>query len=385
MYSEENLGASPKSSNRLLQVASKIGLIILGLGLGLIIGYALTAGQQTRELVSPLSLITGEEKKTNPYAPYSFPQLKSHNWQSQPMVFHEILDQSPSVTSFLVSWNVIDLSSKLPQKVTAVLNLPSGDGPFPIIILNRGYIEREGYQSGDGSRNVGLGLAQAGYITVAPDFLGYGGSDPENNDSLIARFSRPATVLQLLANLEQPTLMLDPALATSSASTTITQLNPNLVRSLFDTSRIGLWGHSNGGQISLSILEITGRALPTALWAPVSIPFPASILRFSDELPDWGKYLRNQLNEFSATGNQEEDFSIGYRLDDITAAILIIQGTNDDAVPLEWSEGLRDRLREATVAAQLVTYPGADHNLLPTSAWNQALLQTRQFFARQLR
>lgn len=384
MYKEENLDVNPKSSNRLIQVASKLGLIIFGLGLGLIIGYALTAGQQTRELVSPLSLITGSNKIENPYAPYSFMQLKNHNWQPQPIVFHQILDQSPSVTSFLVSWNVIDLSSKLPQKVTGVLNLPSGNGPFPILILNRGYIEREGYQSGDGSRNVGIGLAQAGYITVAPDFLGYGGSDPESNDSLIARFSRPATVLQLLANLEQPTLTLDPALATSSA-TTITQLNPSLVRSLFDTSRIGLWGHSNGGQIALSILEITGRSLPTALWAPVSIPFPASILRFSDELPDWGKYLRNQLSEFSAAGNQEEDFSIGYRLDDITAPILIIQGTNDDAVPLEWSEGLLNRLREATVAAQLVTYPGADHNLLPTNAWNQALLQTRQFFARQLR
>ena len=58
--------------------------------------------------------------------------------------------------------------------------------------------------------------------------------------------------------------------------------------------KIGIWGHSNGGQIALTVLEISQKEYPTVLWAPVSKPFPYSILYYTDEAEDRGKALRKK-------------------------------------------------------------------------------------------
>ena len=65
----------------------------------------------------------------------------------------------------------------------------------------RGYADKEIYQPGIGTKKAATVYADNGFITLAPDFLGYGTSGPEPENEIEARLIKPATVLQLLASI----------------------------------------------------------------------------------------------------------------------------------------------------------------------------------------
>ena len=145
----------------------------------------------------------------------------------------------------------------------------------------------------------------------------------------------------------------------------------------WDKKNAFIWAHSNGGQIALTTLEITGVTFPTVLWAPVSKPFPYSILYYTDEADDGGKSLRKYLAVFEQTYNTDL-YSLSRYINQIKAPVELNQGTADTEVPVKWSEDLEKNLKEATVSATLIEYPGADHNMRP--AWNEVVQNNLKFF-----
>lgn len=370
----------PQSRLSIQRVAREIivGVVMFAIGFGF---RSLILNSERIQLLSPLTSLNVEQKRENPYARYTFNNLRNLQLTPTPIVLHEVIDSTTTHTSYLASWMVPNLETGERQKVSAQINIPQGEGPFPVIIMLRGYVEKEQYETGVGTRNAAGAFASNGYITIAPDFLGYGKSDAESSDMLIARFSRPLTVLQLLTNLNRLTLELD---ATGTPLTTKNESIDNTTSSsLFQTDRLGIWAHSNGGQIALSLLEITSKNIPTTLWAPVSKPFPFSVLYFSDELIDNGAYLRQQIAHFEyELKNKASDYSVLNEPARILAPIQIHQGGEDDAVPLTWSEDLLETLKDATVEAELFSYPEADHNMIPN--WNTAIQRDLQFFRKHL-
>lgn len=329
------------------------------------------------QLLSALPSIQ-EKKLANPYPAFSFSALASQSFTSQPISVLEQLDTNEQFSSLLVAWDVPELSGEGSKRVTGQLNIPAGRGPFPVIVMMRGYAEADKYQTGVGTKNAAAVLASSGYITIAPDFLGYAGSDPDNEDILLARFARPVTVLQLIKNLENPRLRVD------TMSMDAQDISDWLTSQVFDKDRVGLWGHSNGGQIAISILEITGKSYPTTLWAPVSKPFPYSVLYYSDDLDDYGKGLRHHLAVFEEElHNDVREYTILSSLDRITGPIQLHQGGADDAVPLKWSEQLAKLLTEKELEVTFFTYPQADHNLQPN--WEQVVQRDLQFFSKHLK
>lgn len=359
----------------------RVGLAILTGVVMFAVGYGLRDLILKSEVQVPLlSALPHEQTKplSNPYPPFRLTALAQQTFTAQPITVLEQMQSTPQFTSFLVAWDVPELNGEGSKRVTGQLNIPAGKGPFPIIVMIRGYVEREEYETGIGTKNAAAALAQHGYITLSPDFLGYAGSDPESEDIFLARFARPVTVLQLLKNLEQPRLRVD------SMAIDAQKMSDWLTTQVFDSDRIGLWGHSNGGQITLSVLEITGKSYPTTLWAPVSKPFPYSVLYYTDDLEDGGKYIRQQLAFFeNDLGNDVREYSILTHPERITAPIQIHQGTADEAVPLVWSQQLDEHLEDEKINVTLYTYPGANHNLQP--GWEQVVQRDQQFFDRYLK
>jgi dienelactone hydrolase len=363
------------------RVASSISVGLLCFVLGFGLRHLMVSSESPSPLLSGLSDIV-EPPPPNPYPAYSFANLEKAAFRPQPITLVEILDSDPAFTSYLVEWDVPDLVEGKSQRVTGQMNLPTGTGPFPIIVMNRGYVEREQYQTGIGTRNGAAAFARNGYITIAPDFLGYAGSDPEPDDGLLARFQRPVTVLQLLKNLESLSI-LNEIVPPSPAPGEVLE-TPVVNAPLFATDRIGMWGHSNGGQISLSVLEILNRRIPTTLWAPVSKPFPYSVMYYTDESPDGGKYLRQQLAWFEGTlKNSVDEYTILQHPERIIGPVQIHQGGNDDAIPLDWSQDLATILENEEIDTTLYIYPDADHNLQPD--WNAVIQRDLTFFARELK
>lgn len=273
----------------------------------------------------------------------------------------------PNFKSYLVSF------TSESKRVTGQLNVPytpkspKTPNSYPAILMLRGYVDQKVYKTGDGTRNAAAVFAQNGYITFAPDFLGYGGSDPINPDVLEARFQTYTTALDALSALE---------------SGNFTSNLPKFENLLSERAQLQIensliWSHSNGGHIATTLLTITQKNIPTVLWAPVTQYFPYSVLYYTDETADRGKYLRQVLAEFERDYDTDL-YSADRYLDRIQAPIELHQGTLDDAVPEKWSANFVKTLKEKDKDIKYYIYPGANHDLRP--AWNTAVTRSLAFF-----
>lgn len=290
-----------------------LGMILAGSGMG--VGYVLMKNKKAEPII-----------KEYPLLKYSIENLSKREYKSEIVLDEEV---GEGVYRFH-----FDSDGK---RVNGVAHIPGMCGRCPVVAQLRGYQEVSTYKSGNGTGRTAEKFAEAGFISLAPDFLGYGGSASPSADVFEARFETYTTALNLLAGIEK-----------------------------WDkTKNIGVWGHSNGGQIALAVAEV--KSHPTVLWAPVSANFPYSILYYTD---DDGKLLRKELAKF------EEDydtdlFSPANYLERIKAPVLIQQGTADELVPYKWNRKLGERF-------EYVEYPGADHNLMPS--WNEAVKADIEFY-----
>ncbi len=294
--------------------------------------------------------------KPTPLQKYSFDQLSQRKFKpkeikSLPIEADKQLDVDEK---FIKSKFYYTFEDKL---ISGIINVPKEvkKPKSPIIVMLRGYVDKEVYYSGLGTQHTAEQFAKAGYITFAPDFLGYGDSDETYLDVWEERFSRPAQILQLIASIKA--------------------LNN------IDPEKIGIWAHSNGGQLALSVLEISGGDYPTVLWAPVSKSFPYSILYFTDEFDDQGKYLRKEISRLEQDYDVR-DFSITDYFDWIKAPIQLHQGVADDAVPVQWSRDLKKSLQDKDIDIEYFEYQGADHNLV--GGWDKAVSRSIDFYNSQL-
>ncbi len=311
--------------------------------------------------------IQGEKaEKTYPLLKYSFPELAQRQPQTSPIQIKRVIKTNPEFTSYVFNYESEG------KTISGLMNIPKSDDSnknFPVILMLRGFVPEETYAIGAGTIRAGEAFAKQGYITLAPDFLGFGESDPQPGDSLESRFIKPMNILDLISSIES--FHMQPLIFNKE------------VAGRFDSQKLGIWGHSNGGQIALSILEITGKSYPTTLWAPVTKPFPYSVLYFTDESEDFGRSLRSVLSNFEQDYDVEQ-FTIGKYMDKITAKIQLHQGTADDAVPVTWSDQFvrnMDRVGKKDLVEYFV-YQNADHSLQP--GWDQVVQRNFEFFRKEL-
>lgn len=302
-----------------------------------------------------------EQIKERPFEKYEFAKLAGLQIKPGKFTITEEIVKEETFTSNLFKFEFNpSLDGKTKKTVTGQINLPTRfgtlyEGKYPVVVMFRGYIDQTLFRTGDGTRNVARVFADNGYITVAPDFLGYGGSDEEAGNIFETRFQTYVTAAAFFSSLDQI--------------------------EAWDGKNVFLWGHSNGGQIALTALEITGKNYPATLWAPVSKPFPYSVLFYTDESEDGGKLIRTELSKF------EDDYdtnlySLTNYLDKINASIQVQQGADDEAVPKVWSDTLVAILKDKKKEVEYYTYPDTDHNMRPS--WDAVVEQDLKFFKEHL-
>lgn len=333
------------------KVVLTLAALLVSVSFG-ILGWWAGKTSTSEKTSSPISIV-----KPRPLDKYTIENLAKADIPAGKIEVGDILDKQPAYTSFLFSlYFSPTIDSSETKKVTGLLNLPNAAGPFPLIVMLRGYVDQERYITGDGTKKAAEVFAENGFITVAPDFLGYAGSDGEAGNIFEARFQTYVTVLSLIKSLNQ----ID----------------------TWDGKNIFIWSHSNGGQIALTLLEITGRDFPTTLWAPVSKPFPYSVLYYTDESEDKGKLIRRELAKFEEQ-YEVELYSLSNYLDKINAPLQIHQGMADDAVPVAWSEELVKQLSSLNLRIDYLKYPDTDHNMKPS--WDTAVSHDLRFFRSNLK
>ena len=335
------------SGKRISAVFISLGAILISFSLFRVWQHAQQKGflnpQGSKTATNPTPTINAQD--------YSFTNLRSYEARSNPLHIDSVIETNTFFSSYIVSF------SDEAKVVTGQLNVPNIATPsagFPTIVLVRGYVNPDIYETGMGTKNAAAAFARNGYATIAPDFQGYAGSSPQHENAILARLQRPVTLLNLFNSLEQSVII--------------------------DSNHMGIWAHSNGGQVTLSFLEITGKPIPSSLWAPASKGFPYSVLYYSDEDDDQGKGFRKQLASFESQFDVF-DYSIDRYYQWITAPIQIHQGGSDDAVPLEWSQTLAEELEAKNVPeVELFIYPTADHNMQPD--WATAIARDLTFYSK---
>lgn len=307
-----------------------------------------------------------ETKKVimKPLEKYSIENLKNAHWEPGTFTIEKELADEKKYKSYLFSFMFnpeVEGNSK--KKTTGQINTPKeGSGPFPLVVMFRGYVDQTMYSTGTGTRPAAKYLAEHGFITLAPDFLGYAGSDSEAGNIFETRLQTYTTASSVIKSLDTPSLK-------------------KALEGKWDGKNVFIWSHSNGGQIALTTLEITGVTYPTVLWAPASKPFPYVVLYFTDESDDGGKFIRRELSKFEELYDVDK-YSYTNYIDSIQAPIQLHQGTADDAVPIAWSNELVGRLKKAEKDITYYTYPGADHNLRPS--WDIVIGRDVEFFKKRV-
>jgi dienelactone hydrolase len=314
--------------------------------------------------------------------PYTIDGLRQHDFQSGKVHIRSTVDENESYISYLIDYPSDGLT------ITGIMQIPVGEGPFPVIIMNHGFFSRSIYNSGDGTDRASAFLAGHGYITLASDYRSWGDSD------IGYSFFYSGLVIDVINLL--------------NAVPSIPQADPH---------RIGIWGHSMGGGVTMKVLTVMGGRVPPSdrkeltearikaavLYSPVSADDRDIISRWgmgcfgdiaagekiigcnsSDVIPDDLPLNLQDAYLFAASDfDTLKEISPFYHLEDITAPIQIHYGTEDGRVlsgtPPEWSRQLNQGLLDAGKAVQLFQYDGERHSFIGP-AWFELMGRTLRFF-----
>ncbi len=283
----------------------------------------------------------------DPVAGLAIPDLRARRYGEGEIAIGEVWNRAPGYTSYRISYVVDTL------RLTGLLHVPQGDGPFPVIIANRGHIDRERYQPGMDSRAFSDLMARNGYLVVAPDFRGYAGGDEGPNQFYTGYY---ADVLGLIP-LAQKLPMAQPG-------------------------KVGMWGHSRGASVTVAALTLTDQIAAAVVYAPAPADLAADYARRNRQS---GGNPGSETWPFAPDQNPD-----AYRrvspityLDQVSAPVMLHHGTADTTVDASASTAIADALQAAGKDVTLYLYDGSGH-ALQGAAYNLYAQRTLDFFGEHI-
>ncbi|HSX48729.1 MAG TPA: alpha/beta fold hydrolase [Candidatus Saccharimonadales bacterium] len=291
--------------------------------------------------------------------------LREKSYPGSDLKIEETLDDGSNYKRYIASYYSEGL------KIYGLLTIPKGDMPsggFPAIIFNHGYITPEAYTPTGNYVAYVDAFARSNYVVFKPDYRGNGKSDGEAGS---AYFS---------SNYD-----IDDLNATSSIKRN-SNVNPN---------KIGVWGHSLGGHITLVDMVVTNDIKVAVIWGGV-------VGSYQDIIYNWQRRvtyqpnpedlrlrnaLRQELLNQYGTPTDNPDFwnSIDptSNLNFVNIPVQIHVGAADEEVPVDFSESLYNRLKSLGKTVEFYSYPDADHNI--SQGFNLAMKRSVAFFDKYLK
>ncbi|MFJ9745409.1 MULTISPECIES: S9 family peptidase [Streptomyces] len=290
-----------------------------------------------------------------PGDPVSLPALMEREQRGSDLRVGGVRVRTDAYTQYAVTYRSNGL------KISGIMNIPRGDGPFPALVLAHGYIDPDVYTTGRGMPREQDALARSGYVVLHTDYRNHAGSDDDPDNDVNLRLGYTEDVINAVHALR-------------SAS------RPNV-----DDGRIGLLGRSMGGGVVYNALVVApGLVDAAAVYAPVSSRPQENIDRF--QRPE-GDPLVEEIEAAHGTPQENPEFwrqvsPVTY-VDRVTEPLLIHHGTADDTCPLAWTRATVAAFEAAGKDVELRTYRGEGHTFGPR--WADSMDVTMSFFDRHLR
>ncbi len=329
-----------------------------------LIGIALSL-QKSSPSPTPSSTSTqsGQVTKTAPptsQVSLSISALRARSYPGNDLVVEQTLSPHESYTQYIASY----MSDGL--KIYGLLTIPKGTKPssgWPVILFNHGYLDPVAYTPT--ARYVAYvdGFAKHGYIVFKPDYRGHGKSEGTAQGAYY-----------------DPGYLIDDLNALSSLKK-YKDSNP---------TKIGVFGHSMGGNITLRDLVITHDFKAAVIWGGVVGSYTDLLYNWENKVPfhPTGRDLALRINhrqEFlTQYGTPQANPSFWNSIDptaylrDITTPIQLDVGGTDEEVPIDFSKTLRDNLQSAGKTVEYYEYPGSNHNI--SQGFDLAMEHSLAFF-----
>jgi dipeptidyl aminopeptidase/acylaminoacyl peptidase len=295
--------------------------------------------------------------------PLEIDAMRAREYPGSDILIEEVLDPGVNYNRYYVSY----LSDGL--KIYALMTVPNGEKPstgWPVIIFNHGFIPPDVYRTTERYIAYVDLIARSGYIVFRSDYRGHHRSEGEAGGA----YSRPDYTVDVL----------------------------NAVASMkrygdADPNRIGMWGHSMGGYITLRSMVITDDIKVGVIWAGVVASYPDMLTRWRrgtpsaiTPTPSSRSWRFSLVQEYGSPEENPEfwnSISVNSYLRDLSGPIQLHHGTADAEVPLEFSELLFYQMIEADQYVELYKYEGDNHNI--SNYFSQAMQRTIEFFDRYLK
>jgi dipeptidyl aminopeptidase/acylaminoacyl peptidase len=288
-------------------------------------------------------------------------QMRQQTYPGSEIAIEETLEPGPNYDRYLASY----LSEG--YKIYALLTVPQGEPPvtgWPAIVFNHGYIPPAQYRTTERYVAYVDGFARNGYMVFRSDYRGHGNSEGEATGG----YGSPAYTIDVLNAVA--------ALKQYPAA---------------DPERIGMWGHSMGGHITLRSMVVTDDIKAGVIWAGVVASYPDLFARWrrpnNDIFPTpdansrRGRWRRELFETYGSPEDNPEFWaavSPTSFLNDLSGPIQLHHGTADSSVPAEFSETLQSLMEDLGLPGELYTYEGDDHNL--SVNFSAAMQRSIQFF-----
>src|SRR3989442_14907372 len=136
---------------------------------------------------------------TPPLPPYFIESLRARAYPGGNLQIGQLMFRGAGFSKYQMSW------PSGGQTMTGTISLPDGAGPFPVVVVNHGFIPPERYWIGQDSGIFGDPMAAHGFISVAPNWPGYSGSGPAPGDlpQIVGQLVTAPDLVSSLSSLPQ--------------------------------------------------------------------------------------------------------------------------------------------------------------------------------------
>lgn len=211
------------------------------------------------------------------------------------------------------------------------INIPEGQGPFPVVILLHGAVDFAAYQTVDYTRRYADALAQNGFIAINPNLRGYTPSQDGRNEFGVGDAIDILNLVSLIRSQSGVSGLLEKA----------------------DGDRIGVWGHSMGGGIVLRLLIVDPQIRSGLLYASVNADEVLNLVHFGND--------GRREDKISMPSSALKLISPADFLDEIRVPLSIHHGADDEVVPVKWSQDLCAALKQMGKQEECFIYPQQPH------------------------
>ncbi|MCB0834700.1 MAG: alpha/beta fold hydrolase [Bacteroidetes bacterium] len=284
----------------------------------------------------------------------SIPHFSKKQFSGTGFTRGKILDDNTAYTRYFITYKSGTMT------ISGIMNVPKGKGPYPLLILNHGYINPRVYTNGRGLKREQDYLARRGYVVIHPDYRNHAQSDKDTINSPRFRLTYVEDVINAVLAVRNADLP------------------------YVDKERIGMLGHSMGGGIALNVMVAKPDLVKAfVLFGTVSADLLDNFYHWDANRPGLMEKVFREYGSPNENPAFWQNLSPMTFFDQVVSPVQIHHAITDESCPVAWARKIRDSLQVHQKTVTFFEYPNEKHEFI--NAWPLVMERTAGFFDEHLK